>query len=279
MREGDYGRPEILPAALTGDSVSCWSPEARSAGFCPSTRPSSARPRPRKCSALSAIARSTPTAPPCRSLPNVGAEQALRTSKVPFTVLRSGCDTENHTGSWPGTWPVGQFWTPPPEARSPRHPRRLCCAASTALIIDDSGNAVHEFGYLPSHSTILSPPSPRSPGPGSSTPTCRREVCDRTAGGRTGRGSGRLPHHRGHRHRQQRAGHRRRRTHRLLGRPSPDRRRPRRAGHGPAPSVRQHRPSISPASLTDRICTAPAPSGVVPGRSRNARRRLRWYRW
>lgn len=148
VREGDYSRPETLPAALagvqrlllvSGSEVGSRIPQhtavidaARAAGV----------ERIAYTSILKAGSTSNPLAGE-----HEATEAALSASGIPFTVLRNGWYTENYTAQLDQYLERGEVTGATAGRRVSAAPRAdFATAAATALLSDDAGDAVYELG-------------------------------------------------------------------------------------------------------------------------------------
>lgn len=152
VREGDYSRPETLPAALAGVQrlllVSASEPGARVAQHAAVIDAAAAAgvERITYTSILNADNTSNPLAGEHQE-----TEKALRASGIPVTLLRNGWYTENYTeqldqylerGKIVGATAGGQI--------SGASRADYAAAAATALLADDGGDfVVHELGGQP----------------------------------------------------------------------------------------------------------------------------------
>jgi NAD(P)H dehydrogenase (quinone) len=151
VREGDYSRPETLPAALagvqrlllvSGSEVGARVPQhtavidaAQAAGV----------ERIAYTSILNADDTSNPLAGEHQA-----TEQALRASGIPVSLLRNGWYTENYTGQLGRYLERGELVGATGGGKISAAPRAdFAAAAVTALLSDDDGDAVYELGGQP----------------------------------------------------------------------------------------------------------------------------------
>jgi NAD(P)H dehydrogenase (quinone) len=148
VREGDYSRPETLPAALagvqrlllvSGSEVGRRIPQhqavieaAKAAGV--------------QRIAYTSILKADDTTNPLAG-EHLATEQALRTASVPFVVLRNGWYTENYTGQLDQYLARGEVVGATGGGRISAAPRAdYAAAAAAALMAEDADHAVYELG-------------------------------------------------------------------------------------------------------------------------------------
>ncbi len=148
VREGDYSRPETLPAALagvqrlllvSGSEVGRRIPQhqavieaAKAAGV--------------QRIAYTSILKADDTTNPLAG-EHLATEQALRTAGVPFVVLRNGWYTENYTGQLDQYLARGEVVGATGGGRISAAPRAdYAAAAAAALMAEDADHAVYELG-------------------------------------------------------------------------------------------------------------------------------------
>lgn len=148
VREGDYSRPETLPAALAGVQqlllVSASEPGKRVPQHTAVIEAAVAAGvgRIAYTSILRAGATTNPLAPE-----HEATEQVLRESGVPFTVLRNGWYTENYTRQLGQYLERGEILGAAGSGRVSAAPRAdYAVAAAAALLGDEQGDVVYELG-------------------------------------------------------------------------------------------------------------------------------------
>ncbi|WP_125776066.1 SDR family oxidoreductase [Antribacter gilvus] len=148
VREGDYSRPETLPAALAGVDrlllVSGNEPGQRVAQHSAVIDAAQAAGvgRIAYTSILNADHTSNPLAGE-----HQGTEQAVRASGLPFTLLRNGWYTENYTGQLDQYLQRGEVVGATDGGKVSAAPRAdYAVAAAAALLSDDGDEVVYELG-------------------------------------------------------------------------------------------------------------------------------------
>lgn len=148
VREGDYSRPETLPAALAGVQrlllVSADVPGQRVAQHTAVIE--AARDAGAERIAYTSILHADDTSNPLAG-EHQGTERALRTAGVPFTLLRNGWYTENYTERLGEYVERGEIVGATGRGRVSAAPRAdFASAAAAALLADEVGDVVHELG-------------------------------------------------------------------------------------------------------------------------------------
>ncbi len=148
VREGDYSRPETLPAALAGaDRLLLVSASVAGNRIAEHTAVIEAArdagvERVVYTSILHADDTTSPLAPE-----HQGTERALRAAGVPSTVLRNGWYTENYTDRLAEYLARGEVVSATGGGRVSGAPREdYALAAAAALLDDATGDVVHELG-------------------------------------------------------------------------------------------------------------------------------------
>lgn len=148
VREGDYSRPETLPAALAGVQrlllISGSEPGGRVAQHTAviDAAKNAGVERIAYTSILNAGSTSNPLAGE-----HEATEAALRASGIPVTLLRNGWYTENYTEQLDQYLQRGEIVGAAARGRISAAPRAdYAAAAAAALLSDDDGDAVHELG-------------------------------------------------------------------------------------------------------------------------------------
>ena len=148
VREGDYDRPDTLPAALTGvDRLLLVSGSEIGRRLPQHTAVITAA----KAAGVSRIVYTSLLKADTTTLPiageHVGTEAALREAGIPFTVLRNGWYTENYTGQLAQYLATGTILGATGGASVSAATRAdYAAAAAAALTGENAGNAVHELG-------------------------------------------------------------------------------------------------------------------------------------
>jgi NAD(P)H dehydrogenase (quinone) len=148
VRLGDYDRPETLPAALAGvDRLLLVSGNAVGQRIRQHTAVIDAA----KAAGVQRIAYTSLLRADTSTLPlapeHLATEQALRTSGVPFTLLRNSWYVENYTGQLDQYRAQGAIIGAAGDARVAAAPRAdYAAAAAGALLGDGHDNAVYELG-------------------------------------------------------------------------------------------------------------------------------------
>lgn len=148
VREGDYGRPETLPAALEGvqrlllvSGNELGQRVAQHTAVIDAAKAAGVE-RIAYTSVLKAGNTTNPVAGE-----HEGTEQALRASGVPFTLLRNGWYTEVYAGQLPQYLERGEILGAAGDGKVSAAARAdYAEAAAAALLADESGDAVYELG-------------------------------------------------------------------------------------------------------------------------------------
>jgi NAD(P)H dehydrogenase (quinone) len=148
VREGDYDRPETLPAALAGvDRLLLISGNAVGQRIRQHTAVIDAA----KAAGVQRIAYTSLLRADTSTLPlapeHLATEQALRDSGISFTLLRNSWYVENYTGQLDQYRAQGALIGAAGDARVAAAPRADYAAAAAAALVGDShDNAVYELG-------------------------------------------------------------------------------------------------------------------------------------
>jgi NAD(P)H dehydrogenase (quinone) len=148
VREGDYSRPETLPAALDGVQRLLFVSGSEAGARVPQH---TAVVDAAKAAGVERIAYTSILKAGSTSNPLAGeheaTEAALRASGIPVTLLRNGWYTENYTGQLDQYLERGEIVGATAGRKISAAPRAdFAAAAVTALLSDDDGDAVYELG-------------------------------------------------------------------------------------------------------------------------------------
>lgn len=157
VREGDYSRPETLPAALADVGrlllVSGSEPGQRLSQHTAVIE--AARAAGVQRIVYTSILNATDTSNPLAG-EHQATEQVLRTSGVLFTLLRNGWYTENYTDQLAQYLKQGEIVGAAGTGKVSGAPRRdYATAAVAALLADDEGDVTYELGGTPFDLTEL----------------------------------------------------------------------------------------------------------------------------
>jgi NAD(P)H dehydrogenase (quinone) len=148
VREGDYSRPETLPAALTGVQrlllISGSEPGGRVAQHTAVVDAAKAAGVERIT--YTSILKADDTTNPLAG-EHLATEQVLRASGIPVTLLRNGWYTENYTEQLEQYRQRGEIVGAAADGKVSAAPRAdFAAAAAAALLADGEGVVVHELG-------------------------------------------------------------------------------------------------------------------------------------
>lgn len=148
VREGDYSRPETLPAALAGVQrlllISGSEPGGRVAQHVAVIDAAKAAGVERIT--YTSILKADDTTNPLAG-EHQATEQALRASGIPVTLLRNGWYTENYTEQLEQYLQRGEVVGATGDGKVSAAPRAdFAAAAAAALLSDSDGDVVHELG-------------------------------------------------------------------------------------------------------------------------------------
>jgi NAD(P)H dehydrogenase (quinone) len=148
VREGDYDRPETLPAALAGVERLLLVSGSEIGKRLPQHQAvidAAGAAQVQRIVYTSLLKADSTTLPIAAE--HVATEEALRTSGLPFTVLRNGWYTENYTGQLAQYLAGGAVLGATAGGRVSAATRAdYAAAAVTALTADEAVGAVHELG-------------------------------------------------------------------------------------------------------------------------------------
>ncbi|GAB2476300.1 SDR family oxidoreductase [Promicromonospora xylanilytica] len=148
VREGDYSRPETLPAALAGVQrlllISGSEPGGRVAQHAAVIDAAKAAGVERIT--YTSILKADDTTNPLAG-EHQATEQALRASGIPVTLLRNGWYTENYTDQLEQYLQRGEVVGATGDGKVSAAPRAdFAAAAAAALLAESDGDVVHELG-------------------------------------------------------------------------------------------------------------------------------------